>query len=299
MIHPYGLCQLAPPSVAGVTPLEGLRRRSRTGRWAVVAVGAVLIGGGAMWALRSDAPDSATFADAVTAGDLGLAGRLAASGVDPNGPRVLGMTPLMRAANRDDAAMVEALFAAGADLGASDPEGLTATHVAAQADAAASMVALAELGADLGAASRNGMTAFHHAADTGAVHVLRVLADLGVDVDGRSAAITQGHGYPRDIGATALGIAARANRIDAVRLLVELGADVDRTSATGHTPLQLAVFAGSSPELLAELLAAGADPHREARCDAGCSLSVGDTIEWARRLDRSELVPVLEAATTP
>ena len=262
----------------------------------VLAVALALLGG------CSDDPDEpadppATLADAVEAGDVELARSLLEGGADPDEPRVLSLTPLMRAGARDDVPMTELLVEAGADLAATDAEGLTAAHVAARADAAASLAVLLDAGADVTSPTRNGMNALHHAATAGSSQAIELLAGRGAALDQTSAAVSQGHGYPRDVGATALGLAAQAGDLDAVETLLALGADVDAPSTAGHTPLLLAVFAGQPPEVVAALLAAGADPCVQATCERGCSVAGGDALEWARELERTDLVPLLESAT--
>jgi ankyrin repeat protein len=237
-------------------------------------------------------PD-ATLADAVVAGDHELARSIVESGADPDEPRRSGLTPLMRAAARDDAAMVEILLDGGADLEATDPGGLTPAHVAAQANAAATLEVLVEAGADVTITSKSGMGTLHHAAELGSVEVIERLDALGIDLDTRSEAITQGHGYPRDTGPTALSIAVRAGQIEAVEALLSLGADVEAMSGAGHTPLLVAVFTDQPPELVSMLLDAGADPGVEVSCELGCSAESGDALAWAVELDRSELVPLL------
>ena len=118
-----------------------------------------------------------------------------------------------------------------------------------------------------------------------------------MDLDVRSEFITQGHGRPRDRGASALGIAAHAGQLEAVETLLALGAGVDTLSTVGHSPLLLAVFSGYSPQVVAVLLAEGADPRIEASCElGGCLGEPGDALEWARRLNQQEMVPLLEAA---
>jgi ankyrin repeat protein len=151
----------------------------------------------------------------------------------------------------------------------------------------------------MGATSINGMNALHHAADLGSVTVIEFIAGHGMDLDVQSEFVTRGHGYPRDRGATALGIAALAGQLDAVEALLALGAGVDTLSTTGHSPLLLAVFSGYSPEVVSVLLAAGADPRIEASCDlGGCSGEPGDALAWARRLNQHAMVPLLEAAAS-
>lgn len=264
---------------------------------AVVVIG-VLVILTVLVATRGEPGDSGddTLADAVTRGDHDLAHSLLDAGADPDEPLVLTMTPLIRAAVRNDAEMVEILLAAGADLEATDPAGVMAVHAAAQADAEASLQALIAAGARLDARSRSGMAAFEHAASRGSLRALRLLAPL-VDIDAPSEAIAQGHGPPRDIGSTPMGLAVRSGHDDAVKLLLDLGAEVDARSTAGHTPLLIAVFTGQEPELVEMLLAAGADPTVVASCNMGCAPFTGDALGWAMELGRTDLIPLLENAT--
>ena len=275
---------------------EVKRNRTRVAIAAAAIVAGVVVVSGFL-AIQGEESPSGDLSEAVGAGDANLVRAHLDAGATSDEPRVNGFTPLMRAAIRDDVAIVTLLLGAGADPHATAPEGLTAVHVAAQADAVASFEALVAAGADMGAASINGMNALHHAADLGSVGVIEYIAAQGMDLDVRSEAVTQGHGHPRDRGASALGIAARAGRLEAVETLLALGAGVDTLSATGHSPLLLAVFSGHSPEVVAVLLAAGADPRIEASCEVGgCSGEPGDALEWARRLRQQEMVPLLAAA---
>ncbi len=275
---------------------ESTASHPRRLRLLTVVVLAVAVASAVWLVVRNPTEPTGTLADAVAGGDVALARRLLAGGADPDSPRVLGLTPLMRAVNRDDVEMAAVLIEAGASLGATDPEGLSPIHIAAQADAAESIVLLIRNGADVAALSRSGMAPIHSAADTGSALALEALVRHGVDPDLRSEAVTQGHGYPRVLGATPLGLAARRSQEAAVATLLATGATVDAPSTSGHTPLQIAVFAGSRPELVQALLEAGADPTVVAICELGCSVASGDVLAWARELDRTELVPLLEAA---
>jgi ankyrin repeat protein len=260
----------------------------------VVAVLAIAVG--LLVAQRRSGP-SGDLSEAVRSGDADLVRAHLEAGANPDEPQFLGLTPLMRAAVRNDVAIVTLLLGAGADLNAVAPEGLTAAHVAAEADAADSLEALVAAGADLGALSSNGMNALHHAADLGSVGAIEFIAGQGVDLDVRSDVITQGHGHPRDRGSSALGIAARAGQLEAVETLLSLGASVDALSANGHSPLLLAVFGGQSPEVVTALLEAGADLGIEASCAVGgCSAEAGNALHWARLLNEPEMVLLLEGA---
>lgn len=238
--------------------------------------------------------------EAIAAGDPAVMGCLLESGTNPNEPNALGLTPLMQAAARDESGMITALVAAGADLDVTTGAGWTAMHIAARADAPGALAALQAAGADLRSRSADGMSALDHAADAGSVSAVEHLIDEGLDPDRRSAFITQGHGYPRSQGLTPLTLAVRAGRPEAVDTLLRLGAHVDATTSSGHTPLLIAVFSGQSPELVASLLDAGADPHARAACIRACSVGGADgldALEWARELGRNRLIPLLEAST--
>jgi ankyrin repeat protein len=273
------------------------RRAGDRSQHAIAAAGIAI----SMLIIGACAGDTAegTLSDAVEASDEEVARALLATGADPDEPRTTGLTPLMRAAARDDASMAEVLLGGGADLEATDPAGLTPAHVAAQANSAATLEVLVAAGADLAATSSDGFAAIHHAAALGSVEVIEILHSLGTDIDARSEATTQGHGYPRDVGPTALSVAVRAGQITAAEMLLALGAEVDAASDAGHTPLLVAVFSSQSPEVVALLLAAGADPRIQVPCERGCSAPTGDALQWAVELDRSDLVPLLGDAAGP
>lgn len=280
-----------------------ISRRSRNLAMIGVVVGLIAVGGLGYFANLDDKTGQTTGSDslgslteAVASGDLEAARSLLLNGVDPDEPRVLGLTPIMRAAVRDDAPMVRLLLDSDADLNATAPEGLKVWHVAAQSDSAAVLGILIDAEVDLAARSSNGMNTLEHAAATGSVEAIVLIAATGVDLDAPSEIVTQGHGYPIDVGTTALGIAARAGQFDAVSALLDLGALVDAPSSGGQSPLLASVLADEHPEIVSILLDAGADPLIRAACTSRCSGGEGDTIYWAKRLGRTALVPLLEGA---
>ena len=216
---------------------------------------------------------------------------------DADRPRVAGFTPLMRAAVRNDGAMIELLADGGADLEAVAPTGgLTPLHIAAIADAPDAIRSLLVAGADLGARSRSGRSALDHAAATGSVGAIIALVGGGADLDARSEAYVQLPGYPTDLGPTPLATAARAGHVDAVETLLQLGASVDGRSRRGQTPLLVAVAAGQPAELIDVLRAAGADPRIRSSCRSACRRSDTDALGWARRLADDDVVELLEAS---
>lgn len=212
-------------------------------------------------------------------------------------PLELGLTPLMRAVNRDDVGIAEILIEAGADPNSEGSGGLTPALISARSNSTASLRLLLGVGADPAHRSANGMNALDHAADAGAAAAIEVLVsetDLGIDEPSES--VTQGHGYPRDLGPTPLGLAVRAERMEAIRTLLELGADVNAPSASGHTPVLLAVFFDVSPEMVRVLVESGADLEARAECGQGCSVGIESLTvsEWALELNRDRLLPLLE-----
>jgi ankyrin repeat protein len=233
---------------------------------------------------------------------LTAAGLALAACAEPDGaaapvtapPSLSGFSPLASAAAGDDVATVRKLLAAGADLDAAGPEGLRAWHVAAQTDAALALAVLHDAGADLDVRSTNGMDTLDHAAATGSLAVIAYLAPTPAELDARSEVVTQGHGVPADRGPTALAIATRAGQIEVVAALLAAGADVDARSTNGQTALFAAVVSDQPPEMVSMLLAAGADPSVTVECIERCNEHPGDALDWARRLDRDELVPLLE-----
>lgn len=249
---------------------------------------------------RCEGLEDLDLSEAIDSGDRAMVGCLLENGTDPDEPNDLGLTPLMQAAARDEGGMIADLLAAGAGLDATTGAGWTATHIAARADAPHALAALQAGGADPRSRSADGMSALDHAADAGSVAAVEYLLGEGLDPDRRSAFITQGHGYPRSEGLTPLSLAARAGRREVVETLLRLGAHVDAPSKSGHTPLLIAVFSGQSPEVVAALLDAGADPGARAACVRACSVGDADgldALEWARQLDRKRLIPLFEAGT--
>lgn len=215
--------------------------------------------------------------------------------VDVDQPVVGGFTPLMRAAVRDDEAMVRLLIDGGADIEAIVPAGeLSPIHVAAIADAPNALRALIEAGADIDRPSRSGRRAIDHAAAAGSVNAIVALVEAGVDLDTRSDAYMQLPGYPTDLGPTPLATAARFGHIDAVDVLLALGASVDGRSARGQTALLQAVAADQPPELILALLEAGADTEVRSACISACVGAERDALEWARRLASPDVVALLE-----
>ena len=235
--------------------------------------------------------------EAVASGDPDVVQEFADRAESLDEPLVFGLTPLMRAVNRDDLPVVQVLLDAGASVSTQGSAGLTPALLAARSDSASSLRLLLDAGADPGHRSANGMNALDHAADAGAVETIEVLlTETALDIDEPSHTVTPGHGYPRDLGPTPLGLAVRKGRLEAARTLLELGADVNASSASGHTPILLAVFFDVRPEIARLLIDSGADLEVRAECRSGCSVSTEPLSlrEWAVALNRDRLLPLLE-----
>jgi ankyrin repeat protein len=84
---------------------------------------------------------------------------LLAAGADPNAPTRSGITPLMTAAENEDASVVRVLMAAGADANASTVNGITPLWAAARAGRAEIACLLLDAGGDIRARDHEGMTA--------------------------------------------------------------------------------------------------------------------------------------------
>jgi len=62
---------------------------------------------------------------------------------------------------------------------------------------------------------------------------------------------------------TALHFAARYSELDLVERIIDAGGDVNAADARGWTPLHEAVMVGYLSDVVASLMVAGADPHRQ------------------------------------
>jgi ankyrin repeat protein len=113
---------------------------------------------------------------------------LIAAGADVNAADLDGQTPLMKAALRGWAEVLEALLAAGADVDAADEEGATALiralSVDEDRDAVTRIVqSLLAAGADVQQADDEGQTPLMLAAAYGHVALVRTLLGMGADAD--------------------------------------------------------------------------------------------------------------------
>ena len=158
---------------------------------------------------------------------------------------------LLDAAERGDAAAVEALLVSGAaDADAADAAdgGCQLLHIAARKGHASVVELLLQHGADMNAATARGRTALHEAANA---EVALLLLDRGADVTAAAAC-----GGVK--GVTPLHAAARDYNEELVRALLDAGAPIDAADSNGQQALHLAVKAGVF-EVAELLLERGAD----------------------------------------
>ena len=188
-----------------------------------------------------------------------------------------GWTPLRAWVSvGQDPAILAALLEAGADIDTRDDVGNSLLHLAAERDKPATVRALLEAGAGLGARGHSGQTPLHAAAASRAVGTplaaaaaMAVLLEAGADPNARDdaghsalqlapsssaglvTALLEAHAggtvhdpNARDaFGYTALHAAARANNPELIAALVAAGADVDALDNDGYTPLLVAAGA--------------------------------------------------------
>ena len=155
--------------------------------------------------------------------------------------------PLADAAERADAARVQALLKERAELNAVQADGMTALHWAAQHDDLALTKTLLAAGANAKAANRYGVTPLSLACVNGNETIVTALLDAGAEAN------TTLHG-----GETVLMTAARTGRVGPVKALLARGAKVDAADRKGQTALMWAAAEGNV-EVVELLIQSGAD----------------------------------------
>lgn len=167
--------------------------------------------------------------EAIREDDLAAIDELLALGADANYPEPsLGLSPLMMATIRGDAAMAQRLIAAGADVTVIDKNGNNLLHLAVEGgnpDLLALLLEQEGININL-ARDVYGFTPLLMAANDNNVAMVEQLIDAGADLE-----------IGDDWGDTPVNIAAYYGSLEALQLLIERGAAVEVVNTNGNTAL--------------------------------------------------------------
>lgn len=202
--------------------------------------------------------ESQTFLHVAAAGGLkDVVGYLLSKGTSINAKDAFGRTPLYKAVESNQGAIVKELIAARADVdfvyGESDN---TIVHVAAMSKNMDSLKALLESGLSVNLVNNRGETPLHKAAKEFNHDVVSFLHKSRANVNSKDF-----------FGNTPLHVASFAGNIESVRLLINLGAKLEERNNLGQIPLFKCVesgqreiiqeFVNRNPSLLEEKSAVG------------------------------------------
>ncbi|TKT78131.1 ankyrin repeat domain-containing protein [Aquamicrobium sp. LC103] len=166
--------------------------------------------------------------------------------------KAMSETPLHKAAQSNDAALITRLLAEGAKIDARDDRGATALLVATHVDAIDAARALIEAGADVNAKDSINDSPYLYAGARGHLEILKLTLAQGADLKSTNR-----------YGGTALIPAAERGHVETVRTLIEAGVDVDHVNNLAWTALLEAIIlgdGGSRHQQIVDLLVkAGAD----------------------------------------
>ena len=166
---------------------------------------------------------------AAVTGNLELARWLMERRADPNLFSSDGWTPMLLAADHDQADMVELLVQSRGDLGATNDYDQTCLHVAAWQDYQETARRVVDLGVDVDHCDSSGNTALHLAASEPVPDMIEFLATvLAVDVRNDCTE------------STPLMLAAECGLVENLELLLRLGADPQARDRNGDRALEYA-----------------------------------------------------------
>src|SRR5690606_2795294 len=164
---------------------------------------------------------------------------------------LFGVTPMMLAAGRGGAGLIELLLDAGADVESPNSEGQTALMVVARTGQVEAAQLLLGRGADVHAREDwGGQTALMWAAAQSQPEMIRLLVKAGARVDEHSTVRdwqrrVTAEGRPKDMyrgGLTPLLFAAREGCIPCIDALLDAGADINLDDPDGVTALIMALL---------------------------------------------------------
>jgi ankyrin repeat protein len=167
---------------------------------------------------------------------------LLANGAQVNGRDGFGDTPLHKAINYGQPAIIDLMLARGADVTSQDASGrppltLSLANTTGRIDEATRTemaVVLIDYGAPIGARDNQGRTLLQHAVQKGSTGTVKLLLEYGASAD---------NPYPDK--RTPLNVAIADGNLGMVRLLLEHGAAVDRPAPDGDPPIHSAIRAGN------------------------------------------------------
>jgi len=217
-----------------------------------------------------------------------------------------GVTPLFRAAEQNQTAIVQLLLEKGVDIESKDERKYTPLNKAVRNRHEAMVRLLLEKGADIESRNRWGATPLDEAVQNRHEAIVRLLLENGADIDSRSrggatllikavkdrceavvrlllenGADIESHGL---YGVPPLITAVQEEQEAMVRLLLEKGADIDSKNGMGETPLYIAVRNGHEA-IVRLLLEKGADIYTKDRW--------GDTPLFEVRKGRAAILQLL------
>ena len=161
----------------------------------------------------------------------------------------IGHTPLMRAIETQQSAIVQVLLKAGANPNAKASDGETCLEMAVQSRKPEIVSALVAAGVDVKYVSPEGDSAALAAAQNGmegSVEIIRILGKAKSNMDASNAAYTP------------LSYAVEQGNVELVKALLESGANPNALTASGRAPL---FIAADNKEITELLLTAKADPN--------------------------------------
>ena len=161
----------------------------------------------------------------------------------------IGHTPLMRAIETQQVAIVDLLLKAKSNPNAKTPQGETCLEMGVKSRKPEIVIALINAGADVKYVSPEGESAALAAAQDGlegSIEIIKILGKAKANLDASNAAYTP------------LSYAVEQENPELVKALLEAGANPNAVTASGRAPL---LIAADNKEIVELLLNAKADPN--------------------------------------
>jgi len=254
------------------------------------------LAGAVALALLASPVKAQTLADAIGGDDVTAARAALDRGANPNAPLDYGESPLARAVETQDPALVALLLERGAKPNMADVQGLTPLLLACERGSATIVAQLLNARADVLKTAPDGTAPLAACARFSTAETIARMLAMGAKAD-----------VPDSRGQTPLMWAASADNVAAITHLLKAGAGPNRVTKAGFTPLFFAIASGSV-EATRALLEAGADAaHRGPenssamqlalyqRNWAAAALLAEHRVDWAER-DRNGQQPLHVAA---